>query len=308
MRVTVLALLNERRVEIFMRESIIIYPFSKFIGFGFILLSCTTVTPILRPSSSEPIQKPKLSVSVSETEWLPKQIVGHKEYFIHDSSTISISGDSSQTRMSNTNTIYIVRLSKLNNSLLTSKADSLKMRPQSFQLKIAADTEVIKEFEAIMSPTGQISSLSGHFVPLCPGGITPVAARIQDLILSYPERGLKVGDSWTDTVSTTVCHGRISLLQQSIYVYRFLSFSIWKQHLVVIIQRDVLSTFTADTKNSRNYFTATGSGTSFTTIYANRLTGALLQSDTHLESALTVSTPRGVFPFTQSTVTHIELQ
>jgi hypothetical protein len=187
------------------------------------------------------------------------------------------------------------------------KVDSLLTISQSPSLKAPVNVDTTREFQTILSATGQLFLPAQDSTSLCPGGVTPAAARIYELVLSYPERALKIGDSWTDTVSTTVCRGKIPLHQRAIRIYQILSFTTWKQQSAVMISRNVSSILSADFKQIPNHLEATGSGESSTFIYANQATGILLQSNTKSQSTLAIRTSRGVFPFRQIISTYIEL-
>ncbi|HEY8795425.1 MAG TPA: hypothetical protein VIM15_10835 [Gemmatimonadaceae bacterium] len=291
-----------------MRLSRAIQLLSNPIGLGLILFSCTTVFPTSQPSKTPELTHQTVKIS-SKNGWLPEQAIGNKQYLFHDSSTISINADSTHTRINITNTIYSVRLSQLNDSLrFTARVDSLTIISQASSPEIVPDTGVTQESEAVISPMGQIFSLSGHSFSLCPGGITPAAARIHELLVSYPRKALKVGDKWVDTVSTTVCRGKILVLQQTIRQYNFVSFSAWNRQSAAKILCIASSTLHTDSKNSPKYFSTHGSATSSMVIYVNQVTGTLLQSDAHSEATLIVNTSRGVFPFRQIINTHIELR
>ena len=282
------------------------YSFFSLVGLGFIL-SCGVATPILQPVkhpalSHETLKNPR------EAEWLPHQIVGSRQYLIHDSSTISATEDASQSRKSETNTFYSLHINQSNDSLLlTAKVDSFITISRFPSTDTSFNIDTTHEFHSTLSPTGQISPLTQDSLSLCTQGITSAAMRTYELFIHYPKRGLRVGDRWTDTVSTTVCHGKIPVLQQAIRNYIVLNFTTWDQQPAVTVRRTVFSILSVDFRKIQNQFHAIGSGESSAVIYANHLTGVLLQSDTESKSTLTVTTTRGVFSFSQILSTHIEL-
>lgn len=289
-----------------MQRSIASSLLSLLIGLE-LLLSCSTTT-LIPPSVKRPdLPHDTTKISV-EAGWLPHQTIGSREYFIRDSSIISISTDTSQTRSSETNTFYSLSVSQFSNSLVVkAKVDSVTTTSQSPSLKSPLNADTARGFQATISPTGQVFSLPRDSTPLCLDGVRPRIARIYELLIIYPSRMLKVGDSWTDTVSTTVCRGKISLLQQAIRNYKILSFTTWHQQSAVTIKRIVSASFSTDFKQTQNHFDTKGSGESSALIYVNQVTGVLLQSDTQSELTFTISTGRGVFPFRQIISTHIEL-
>ena len=292
---------------ILMRHSIASYLLLSLFGLG-LTLGCSTTSP---PSQSvkPPVSGPEAIKVSARVGWLPQQINGDRKYFIHDSLMVSINTDTSQYRSSETSIFYSIRVSHSNDSLLLmTKVDSLLMISQFPSLKVPVNVDTVREFQTIMSPTGQLFLLSQDSTSVCPSGVTPLAVRIYEMMISYPKRALKVGDSWTDTVSMIVCRGKIPLQQHAVRNYRILDFTTWKQLPAVSIRRIISSVLSADSKDKRNHYEVAGSGESSTLIYANQATGVLLQSDTKSESAITIHSSRGVFPFRQITSTHIELR
>jgi len=291
---------------ILMRCSIASYALPLLIGLE-LILGCGTTTSTSRAVKPSVLAPEAIKV-VGEIGWSPRQLSGSRKYFIHDSSIVSVSTDTSQTRSTETSTFYSVRVSRSSDSfVLMAKVDSLLTTSQSPSLKAPVNIDPAREFRTILSATGQLFLPAQDSTSLCPDGVTPAAARIYELVLSYPERALKIGDSWTDTVSTTVCRSKIPLHQRAIRIYQILSFTTWNQQSAVIISRNVSSILSTDSKQIPNHLGVAGSGESSTFIYANQATGVLLQSDTRSQSTLAVRTSRGVFPFRQIISTHIEL-
>lgn len=273
--------------------------------FTFIFYSCTTTTPPSRPSNSpEPVRE-SLTGS-SETGWLPKQVPGDEHYFLIDTVVISTSTDSSHTRSSETKIFYSFKLTHVDDSLVfAARADSFIINTGISSQKTVTDTELTREFHGVLSAIGQISSLSKS--SYCTTGVAPIAVRVFELTLSYPRKTLKVGDEWIDTVSTTICRGKIVVLQQSIRQYRLIGFSSWNRYSVARILRNVSSTFSTNVQNPRNTLIATGFGKSQAIIVVDQESGVLLESSANSESTFLITTSRGVFAFTQNISTHIEL-
>jgi hypothetical protein len=289
-----------------MRESRNIDQVFGIFCFVFILHACTSTTPPSRPSSSpEPVHEP-LKIT-SEPGWLPRQVPGDKHYVLLDSFVISTSTDSLQTHSSNTKAFYSLQFTRVRDSLsFLARVDSSTNSVGMSLLETAVDTGTKQEFHGGASATGQVSSLSGS--SYCTRGITPAAARIFELTLSFPGRILKIGDEWIDTVSTTICRRKLLLLQQNIRRYTLTGFSIWNHHPVATIARNISSTFRTDLTNSKTAITATGTGTSQAIILADHDTGTLLESTANSELNLAITTTRGVFPFRQNVSTRIELR
>jgi len=190
---------------------------------------------------------------------------------------------------------------------MTAKVDSLIAISQLPASIATQNIDTTQELHTTLSPTGRIFHLGRDSSSFCSERLTPAAIRIHELVIGYPKRVLKVGDSWTDTVSTTVCRRNVALSQQAIRNYKILSFTTWNQQSAVAIRCTAFSILNTDLKQTQNHFGVSGSGESSALIYANQVTGVVLQSDIQSQLALTVITVRGLFPFSEILNTHIEL-
>lgn len=297
---------GKRKKAIFMKSSIKILPVLLIFSLE-LTLSCSTGTPASQPIDHQeiPRQTAKFPPDVS---WLPQQVASDRQYLIQDSTAISALAGTPQTRITKTSTVYSIHVKQIGDSLLFGiKQDSVitvSQFPPAFKTPLVFDTA--QEFRAFSSFTGQILSLAQDSSPSCLKGIAPAGIRIYELVVDYPKGVLKIGDSWTDTVSTTVCRGKISLEQQILYSYKILRFTTWKQQSAVVINRDATSILNTD--STRKQSGVAGSGKSSALIYADRITGILLQSDAQSNSTMLVKTTREFLPFSQTISTHIELR
>jgi hypothetical protein len=241
--------------------------------------------------------------------WTPIRATGTTEYLIKDSTTIVISNDSTHTVPIQTSTLYSVRFVSIGDSFtLVGKVDSVKTSTQSHASRNTTDMVGRQEFQAMVGRYGKISVLSENFPSSCGGGIESAATRLFDLTLELTATERRVGDRWTDTVSAMICRGKTLLTQQTIRQYELLGLEKWKEQNAVKISRNSTSIFSTTSMDPKSHLTTSGSGSSSTTIYADKTTGQLLQSDGRSQSTLSVSTNRGVYPFTQIVDTHIEIR
>lgn len=280
---------------------------------GRVIIGMVSLTILLNDCSPKQVAKPEVSapettrqttVPSQQSIWTPMVLAGNKHYFIEDSSTISINDDSSHVTSFQMRTFYSLSLITLGDSLvLTAIVDSTSTNPLSSSGKSGPTSQVI---HAIASNAGQLSGLTSETVTACKDGIEAVGMRIYELIPSYPKHSVERGGHWVDTVSANSCRGKTSLHQRIIREYQFLGFSEWKEYNAARIERHSSNVVTGSTLETRNRFTATGSGTGSAILYVDRKTGRLLESDGHSESKLIISTTRGDYPFTQSIITHIE--
>jgi hypothetical protein len=255
--------------------------------------------------TSEPIHK--TVKALAQESWAPSLVAGTPRYLIQDSSTISISGDSNQIVPFQSSVIYSVTFAPSGDSfVVVGRTDSLSANAHEHIGKRVLDTAGALEFHAIVSNTGKVSNLLGTSASICGEGINPVATRIFDLLISYPSKRLKVGDQWADTVSIRTCRGKTALSQKTIRQYQLLEFKKRSERSTAKILRLSSTVVTGGSIDSKNHLNTTGSGSGETTLCADWATGLLVQSDERSQTTLSISTIRGVYPFTQIISTHIE--
>jgi hypothetical protein len=261
------------------------------------------------PSSSTPVPVQKAPVIHPQEGWSPQMSTGARSYLVHDSSTVSIGNDTASSLPIEATAIYSTSLTPKGDSFyLAAAADSMTMNSHLQTSKDPQNTGNHQGFSAFISSRGRVSGLTSQQSADCAGGMNPIATRIFELTLTYPVTEATIGSNWSDSVSTTACHGRATLLQRSIRAYKLLKFTSWKNRAVAEIQRTVSTIFSDVPNSSTNHFSITGSGTGSGILYVDRATGELLESNSQSQLAISVVTSRGVFPFTQFVTTHIEVR
>lgn len=274
----------------------------------FALYSCSPAhtSKTQRGTEEQPV---KVTEEISGVDsWKPKLASGSNRYLITDSSTISIGTDSSHSSSIHTATIYSLILAVLSDSLsLTARIESLTTDSHLQVAKPGLLTDSIEDFHATVSSNGRLSPITRELRSTCEIGVNPAATRIFELTINYPQRLLKVGDEWIDTISTTLCRGKTTLQQQNIYRYKIITFSTQNGFNTAQIQRTVSTTFSSLSTNPKNQLVTTGSGSSVSNLSIDRKTGMLIQSNEHSQITLTITTTRGSYPFTQNTLTQVEL-
>jgi hypothetical protein len=170
---------------------------------------------------------------------------------------------------------------------------------------LSTDSTNINEFHGALSTQGKLQSTVQLQSAGCSSTSNSTASRIYELILPYPKDTVRIGDKWSDTVSSTSCHGRTPLTQRTIREFEIKEFTTWHQRSAVEVQRLASITFAGASSETNTHLSASGSGSGEATLLIDRNTGALLESVAHTKSMLTIVTSRGEFPFTQVTSTHI---
>jgi hypothetical protein len=274
----------------------------------FILGACSTGHVSSTPSRA-PLGSDSVAANVKTSSWTPRITAGMRHYLIHDSSTVSISNDTtSHVLPIESIMLYSMVLEGSGDSFkLTSHIDSLTINSQ-LSIKSTSDTGKISEFRTTLSRQGRLTLSAEQAGTVCTAANATASSRVGELIISYPTSRLKVGDKWTDTLSTTNCHGKIPLKQQATREYELLDLSSCLQRDAVKVRRIVFDAFIGTSVERNNHLSANGSGTATSILCIQRDSGDLLESNGQSRTDLTVVTTRGTFPFVQNTTTHIELR
>jgi hypothetical protein len=272
------------------------------------LQACSTNRSLPSPTSRTPAPANSGVVEAHNNSWAPRVSEGRWRYLIQDSSMISINNDTTaRVEPIKSTTIYTISVVDSNNSLrITGHVDSLLLNSR-LPTRARTDTGMAKELSGLISRQGRLTTVSDIAPTGCAAGAVSASSRLLELLTFLPPHPVKVGDKWSDTVSTTTCHGKIPLTQTAVRNYELLDLSSC-QRGGTQVRRIVSNTLTGSSSETVNHLSASGFGTATSILCLDRATGALQSSDGQSRLELTVTTTRGVFPFTQNTNTHIEIR
>jgi hypothetical protein len=295
--------------EAFMRKFTVMQKLLSIIVSILTLEACSTgQTSVKPPSNTLPHRDSTLS-DLKLDSWSPHYTSGTYRYLILDSSTVSLSNDTTshvvpiESRM-----IYSFSLSERGQLFdITAHVDSLSITSQ-LPGKNTRDTSQTSNFHTSISGQGHSTILLQPENSTCTATTTSASSRLDELIISLPLISFKTGDKWTDTVSSISCHGKIPLIQQAVRDYELLDISSCLQQDAVKVRRTISETLTGTSAEGKNHLSASGSGTATATLCLQRKSGTILQSDANSRLDLVVLTTRGSFPFTQNVHTHIEIR
>ena len=266
--------------------------------------SCTPVHH-QQPVATKPVSHDSVSVSPIDG-WLPHKVATAGQYVIEDSSTISVNNDSAQASSINSRTVFTLTTRLVGDSaVLQARVDSLFVSAHTSMVRTTFDSSLSQTFQATLSPTGKVQTIDGAISNSCVGGQDPVASRIFDFTVNYPQHRIKDGDKWADTTHITTCRGKTPLRQESTRQYELLGRIALPTSSAMKIQRITSTRFLGAGTNIRNHLEINGSGTGATTLYIDDVTGFLLSANGTSTSTLTVSTNRGSYSFIQNILTDI---
>jgi hypothetical protein len=273
------------------------------------LEACSTGHTSVKPSSNTLPRRDSTLSDLKLDSWNPHHTSGTYHYLIIDSSTVSLSNDTTshvvpiESRM-----IYSLSLSERGELFdITAHVDSLSITSQ-LPGKNTHDTSQTSNFHTSISRQGHSTIFLQPEKIACTATTASASSRLDELIVSLPPISLKTGDKWTDTVSSISCHGKIPLIQQAVRDYELLDISSCLQQDAVKVRRTISETFTGSSAEDKNHLSASGSGTATATLCLQRKSGTILKSDADSRLDLVVITTRGSFPFTQNVHTHVEIR
>jgi len=275
---------------------------------GLVILAIGACSTGRRPTPTTPLSAPhhdSLPVA-SATGWTPRFSPGKWQYLIHDSSTISMTNDTTgYVEPIESTTIYTLSIADSGNVFaLISRVDSVAVNSRLPMRKFGDMTTPV-ELHGVLSRQGHFTAIGGGASTTCTGASISPATRLQELLITLPMGALRPGDKWSDTSSTTICHGKIPLTQTLVRNYELMEG--WTcQPGAVQVRRTVSDSLTGSSVETNNHLGASGVGTATSILCLDRNTGVLLESNSQSHLELTVTTSRGKFPFTQNTITHIE--
>jgi hypothetical protein len=275
-----------------------------------VLLLLTACSQQLSPSAKPRPELPPEAQIPEKTEfWIPRVTAGSRSYSISDSSTISINDDTT-SRVLPIETIvhYSLTISPLGDSFsISGRVDSSKINSQIKARAKVGDSTSVETFYGVLTKQDKLNVVPGQQILSCSSSSNAMLSRVYELIIPYSTNTLRVGDKWSDTVSTTSCHGKTPLTQQIVREFEVGEFTTWQDRSAVKIQRSSISTFTGASSDANNHLEATGSGSSTATLFIDRNTSILLESRAQTKSMIKILSSRGQFPFTQMTSTHISI-
>lgn len=276
------------------------------IGLVTILSACSARHPSAPIAPPEPTRQSSKPPKTSSAEgWSPSLVAAKLHYTINDSSTISINTDSTRPSTIETETILSIVTTQTGDSFkFRVDADSIVTTTHASISSTVTDTNMMS-FDGVLAANGKVSTLTSQRSESCVGGIDPVATRIFELMNNLPKKYMRIGDSWTDTISTTTCRGKTPLLQQTMRRFEVLNIPTREQNTLARIQRLATTSFTGVSPDTKNHISINGSGSATTILSLEAQTGALVESNGTSQTTLTIITSRGSFPFKQNVVTHI---
>ena len=272
------------------------------------LSACSQQRPQTTSTNPQPTRQP--ATSIEAESWTPRIISGSYTYLVNDSSIVSINNDTaSRVLPIKTTMSYSIAIGTLGDSFsIFGKVDSSRVSSQIQTRAQIHDSMKIAEIHGILTSHGEIELSSPEQFMSCSSSSNSTATRVYELIVPYPKKQLNTGARWSDTVSTTNCHGKTPLTQQMIRQFQVKGFTIRHDREAVEIQRLTNTIFSGTSSESNTHLQASGSGSGDATLFLDRTTAVLLESDSQTKSSLTIVTSRGAFPFTQLTSTHITMQ
>jgi hypothetical protein len=161
-------------------------------------------------------------------------------------------------------------------------------------------------FQGAIATDGHVLSLSSNATTSCTNATDPLSAAAALLFVALPG-GVSPAQSWTDTVTSITCRGRMPLITTATRQYRAITDTVWQgQPALLIARTDSLAIRSradsaADSAgvghDSTDVMEATGSGRGEFTLYVDPRTGVLFEATGTNRTDILVTTASSRFPF-----------
>jgi hypothetical protein len=189
---------------------------------------------------------------------------------------------------------------------LTGSVDSVTVTiPERIPTPTAGSTSK-PHFQGAMAADGHVLSLSSNATTSCTNATDPLSAAAALLFVALPG-GISPAQSWTDSVTTITCRGRMPLITTAIRQYKATTDTVWNGQPALLITRTDSLTIgsrpdsTADSlvvhSDSNDMMEATGTGRGDFTLYVDPRTGVLLEATGANRTDILVTTASSRFPF-----------
>jgi hypothetical protein len=161
-------------------------------------------------------------------------------------------------------------------------------------------------FQGAIAADGHVLSLSSNATTSCTNATDPLSAAAALLFVALPE-GISPAQSWTDTVTTTTCRGRLPLVTTVTRQYKAITDTVWQgqpalliartDSLTIVRRRDSTADAGGVTRDSADAMQAIGSGRGEFTLYVDPHTGVLFEATGKSRTDILVTTASSRFPF-----------
>jgi hypothetical protein len=178
--------------------------------------------------------------------------------------------------------------------------------PQGRPTAPAAGDTTRRHFTGTISPQGALMSLAATPAGSCEGGVDPVVANARELVVRLPAT-VTAGTTWRDTATMVTCRGQVPLTTTAAREYRVVGPTTWSETPALQIERRTTTSVQGSGSQAGQTISVSGSGSSTSTLYVDRVTGVLLGASGESHSTLTVTTPRSSLPFRQDARDQITL-
>jgi hypothetical protein len=273
-----------------------------------LITACTASHSSVPNIPATPSQRDTTSTETKNKRWVPQLKSGRSRYLIRDSSTVSLSNDTTVPAvLIESVMIYSISITDTDTVLVVTAHIDSQYINSSHSIKTKQDSTLTSDIHIVISRQGKLLSKQPLISSVdCSATNAPIPSRIDELLIPLPTQGSKIGDKWTDTLSSTTCRGHTLLTHVTIREHELLDLSSsCQQHEAVKVRQIVFQTVSGSS-TGHDHLDTNGSGTATSVLCLERSTGVLLESKEQSRLDLTVTTIRGVFPFTQNTSTSIE--
>ena len=275
------------------------------------MAACTTSAPPPATPTPPATRKDSVAPPTPAARWNPRRVAGSWRYELHSSGTVSLAGDSTADSLPLGRTVlYTVTIAPADGQAIGSPAfavtgsvDSVTVSTPERVPTPTAGSNSNPHFQAALAADGQLISLTSNATTPCQGATDPLSAAASMLFVTLPA-AISPQESWSDTVSTVTCRGRMPMIATTTRQYRAVTDTVWRGRPALLLTRtdslDIESrsdSGSIGTTDSTGSMKATGKGHAAFTLYVDPRSGVLLEAAGRSHTDILVTTGNSSFPF-----------
>ncbi len=281
---------------------------------GALAAACTIAPPPQAEPTPAPTPKDSVGAPSPVTaRWTPQRSASSWHYELRSTGAVSLSGDTTASSLPLDRTVfYTVSIVPTGSNSgggsfqMSGSVDSVAVTVPERIPTPTAGSNSKPHFQGVLAADGHVLAISSNASTACANATDPLSAGATLLFVALPQ-GLSPADTWTDSVSTTTCRGRMPLITTATRHYTAITDTVWHGREAILIARtdsllirnrpDTTTDSTIASGNITNVMEAAGNGFGEFRLYVDPRSGALLEAIGTSRTEILVTTGSSRFPF-----------
>jgi hypothetical protein len=264
---------------------------------------CTLSPPPATPAPTT-VERDSTTPVKSAISWKPQHSAGRWRYELRSRATVTLTGDTSAKALPiGRTTIYTVTIAPSKETAggalqleVTGSVDSVSVTTPERIPTPTAGSDIRPRFHARLASGGQLIDLSSDATTACQQAIDPLSAAAMGLFVTLPP-AISVGTSWSDTISTVTCRGRMPIITTAVRQYRVIKDTLLANTRALQLARTDSIHVSNRPDTAADQMKADGAGSATFTLYVDPKSGMLLNAAGQSHTEILVTAGDSLFPF-----------